>query len=142
MVSEGVDIPRLRVGVYATTARTELFFRQVVGRFIRRTPAPERQMSYLLLAADPLLKGLAARVEEERNHALNLTPSEAVEEAEAEPPERRATDDAAFSALSSSARADDAILTETMQLFATDPAPSAALQAFSAPIVTGEPSEA
>ena len=31
MVSEGVDIPRLRVGVYATAARTELFFRQVVG---------------------------------------------------------------------------------------------------------------
>jgi superfamily II DNA or RNA helicase len=28
MVSEGVDIPRLRVGVYATTARTELFFRR------------------------------------------------------------------------------------------------------------------
>ena len=42
MVSEGVDIPRLRVGVYATSARTELFFRQVVGRFIRRTPAPKR----------------------------------------------------------------------------------------------------
>ena len=41
MVSEGVDVPRLRVGVYATTARTELFFRQVVGRFIRRTPAPQ-----------------------------------------------------------------------------------------------------
>ena len=39
MVSEGVDVPRLRVGVYATTARTELFFRQVVGRFVRRTPA-------------------------------------------------------------------------------------------------------
>lgn len=38
MVSEGVDIPRLRVGVYATAARTELFFRQVVGRFIRTTP--------------------------------------------------------------------------------------------------------
>ena len=41
MVSEGVDVPRLRVGVYATTARTELFFRQVIGRFIRRTPAPQ-----------------------------------------------------------------------------------------------------
>ena len=41
MVSEGVDVPRLRVGVYATSARTELFFRQVVGRFIRRTPAPQ-----------------------------------------------------------------------------------------------------
>ncbi len=41
MVSEGVDVPRLRVGVYATSARTELFFRQVVGRFIRRTPGAE-----------------------------------------------------------------------------------------------------
>src|SRR3954467_1570858 len=40
MVSEGVDIPRLRVGVYATAARTELFFRPVVGRFIRATTPP------------------------------------------------------------------------------------------------------
>jgi superfamily II DNA or RNA helicase len=31
MVSEGVDIPRLRVGVYATAARTELFFRRWWG---------------------------------------------------------------------------------------------------------------
>ena len=70
MVSEGVDVPRLRVGVYATTARTELFFRQVVGRFVRRTPAPREQMSHLFLASDPRLKALAAQVEEERNHAL------------------------------------------------------------------------
>jgi superfamily II DNA or RNA helicase len=120
MVSEGVDIPRLRVGVYATAARTELFFRQVVGRFIRRTAAPEQQMSYLLLPADSRLKDLAARVEEERKHALDLSPS-VVEE---EPVERERAERAepAFTALSSSARADDAILTETMQLFATEPA--------------------
>ena len=37
MVSEGVDIPRLRVGVYATTTTTELFFRQAVGRLVRWT---------------------------------------------------------------------------------------------------------
>ena len=45
MVSEGVDIPRLRVGVYATTTTTELFFRQAVGRFVRWTrgvPRPAR----------------------------------------------------------------------------------------------------
>src|SRR6185295_13141471 len=72
MVSEGVDIPRLRVGVYATSARTELFFRQVVGRFIRTTPKPWRQMSYLLLPADQRLKELATRIEEERRHALEL----------------------------------------------------------------------
>ncbi|MEA2293475.1 MAG: hypothetical protein QOE86_1114, partial [Solirubrobacteraceae bacterium] len=53
MVSEGVDIPRLRVGVYATAARTELFFRQVVGRFIRRTPGRGKQMSWLFLPSDP-----------------------------------------------------------------------------------------
>ena len=70
MVSEGVDIPRLRVGVYATPARTELFFRQVVGRFIRRTPGRGEQMSYVFLPSDPRLKALAAAVEEERRHAL------------------------------------------------------------------------
>lgn len=35
MVSEGVDIPRLRVGVYATAISTRLAFRQFVGRFLR-----------------------------------------------------------------------------------------------------------
>ena len=70
MVSEGVDIPRLRVGVYATSARTELFFRQVVGRFIRRTPRPRGQMSHLFMPADPTLRRLASQVEEERSHAL------------------------------------------------------------------------
>lgn len=35
MVAEGVDIPRLAVGVYASRYTTEMFFRQVVGRFVR-----------------------------------------------------------------------------------------------------------
>ena len=38
MVSEGVDIPRLRVGVYATAAKTPMIFRQIVGRFVRTIP--------------------------------------------------------------------------------------------------------
>ena len=42
MVSEGVDIPRLRVGVYATAAKTPLVFRQIVGRFVRTLPGPRR----------------------------------------------------------------------------------------------------
>jgi superfamily II DNA or RNA helicase len=109
MVSEGVDIPRLRVGVYATAARTELFFRQVVGRFVRRTPAPSRQMSFLLLPADPQLKRLAAAIEEERRHALALDP--ALEERDA-PIERSPASDG-FVALSSSARLDDVISSTT-----------------------------
>jgi len=133
MVSEGVDIPRLRIGVYATAARTELFFRQVVGRFIRRTPAPERQMSYLLLPADTRLKALATQIEEERRHALDLSPRELGEpEGLDEPPAERAPKGEGFEALSSTgAQLDGEILSQTtLQLFATDTGPSPALAAF------------
>jgi hypothetical protein len=122
MVSEGVDVPRLRVGVYATSARTDLFFRQVVGRFIRRTPARGDQMSHLFLPSDPTLKRLAAQIEEERNHALAvLSEGEAAERAE------RTEAGEAFRALWSSARRDEEVLQTTqpgdaLQLFA-DPAP-------------------
>jgi superfamily II DNA or RNA helicase len=124
MVSEGVDIPRLRVGVYATAARTELFFRQVVGRFIRATPGPRRQMSYLLMPADSRLKALAHEIEAERRHALDLAPG-AEEEEGAElddpDPEQRKPGEG-FAALSSGdAELDEAIMSETtLQLFPTD----------------------
>ena len=53
MVSEGVDIPRLRVGVYATAAKTALVFRQIVGRFVRVIPGRPLEPSWLYLPADP-----------------------------------------------------------------------------------------
>jgi superfamily II DNA or RNA helicase len=132
MVSEGVDIPRLRVGVYATAARTELFFRQVIGRFIRRTPTPRQQMSHVFLPSDPTLKRLAVEIEEERNHALVLEPTG---DPVAERGERGEAAEA-YHALSSSARRDDQVLQttqpgEALQLFAeAAPAPSPALAAF------------
>ena len=123
MVSEGVDIPRLRVGVYATAARTELFFRQVVGRFIRATPGPRRQMSYLLMPADSRLKALAHEIEAERRHALDLAPvaeEDEVELDEPDPEQRKQGE--GFAALSSGdAELDEAIMSETtLQLFPTD----------------------
>jgi superfamily II DNA or RNA helicase len=124
MVSEGVDIPRLRVGVYATAARTELFFRQVVGRFIRATPGPRRQMSYLLMPADPRLKALAHEIELERRHALDLSPTGEEEEVAGldEPDPERGDPGGGFAALSSGgAELDEAIMSETaLQLFPTD----------------------
>ena len=141
MVSEGVDIPRLRVGVYATPARTELFFRQVVGRFVRRTPQPRRQMSYLLMPADPDLKLLAAQVEEERRHALEL--DEALEERDQ--PVERAEGGDGFTALSSNAHLEDVISSTTapgdaLLLFAdeSNPEMSTAAPVSSAP---GEPEQ-
>jgi superfamily II DNA or RNA helicase len=128
MVSEGVDIPRLRVGVYATAARTELFFRQVVGRFIRTTPGgPRRQMSYLLMPADPRLKALAREIELERRHALDLSPGGEEDEGEEidDPIPERGEPGDGFAVLSSGdAELDEAIMSETtLQLFPTeDPA--------------------
>jgi superfamily II DNA or RNA helicase len=131
MVSEGVDIPRLRVGVYATAARTELFFRQVVGRFIRTTPGgPPLQMSYLLMPADPRLKALAHEIELERRHALDLSPAGEEDEGEEfdDPAEDEGEPGGGFAVLSSGgAELDEAIMSETaLQLFPTDdPKPTA-----------------
>src|SRR5579884_569747 len=65
MVSEGVDIPRLRVGVYATAAKTPLVFRQIVGRFVRTLPGRPADPSWLYIPADPVLRDHAASVEHE-----------------------------------------------------------------------------
>jgi superfamily II DNA or RNA helicase len=70
MVSEGVDIPRLRVGVYATTVATELFFRQAVGRFVRWQSGRGTQRAYVFIPDDPRLRTHAFRIAESRRHAL------------------------------------------------------------------------
>jgi superfamily II DNA or RNA helicase len=70
MVSEGVDIPRLRVGVYATTTATELFFRQAVGRLVRWTRGVPRQRAWLFIPDDPRLRALAGQIGEQRRHSL------------------------------------------------------------------------
>jgi superfamily II DNA or RNA helicase len=71
MVSEGVDIPRLRVGVYATTVRTKMYFRQFLGRIVRRIPNLKAlQVAYCYLPADPTLTKLAEEIEEEIRHSI------------------------------------------------------------------------
>jgi superfamily II DNA or RNA helicase len=64
MVSEGVDVPRLVVAAYATVKRTDLFFRQAVGRVVRRRREdPGDLVATVFLPADPTLTGCAERVE-------------------------------------------------------------------------------
>jgi superfamily II DNA or RNA helicase len=69
MVSEGVDVPRLAVGVYATSTSTPLFFAQAVGRFVRARRRGETA-SVFLPSVGPLLD-LANTLELERDHALD-----------------------------------------------------------------------
>ncbi|MEU4697417.1 DEAD/DEAH box helicase family protein [Nonomuraea dietziae] len=75
MISEGVDIPRLAIGVYASKTQTPLFFRQVVGRFVR-TRKDEEFNARLLIPAVPELLRHALEIEEELRHQLDLAAEE------------------------------------------------------------------
>ena len=68
MVSEGVDVPRLAVGVYATSVSTALFFAQAVGRFVRARRRGET--ASVFLPSVPVLLGFAAELEAERDHVI------------------------------------------------------------------------
>ncbi|MES2092624.1 MAG: DEAD/DEAH box helicase [Actinomycetota bacterium] len=78
MVSEGVDIPRLGVGVYATSASTPLYFAQAIGRFVRTRRRGET--ASIFLPSIPSLLGLASAMELQRDHALDRDPGEGLEE--------------------------------------------------------------
>jgi len=76
MVSEGVDIPRLAVGVFATTTTTELFFRQAVGRLVRWRRGARNHRAYLFLPDDPRLRARAFQIADERRHSLRRPDSD------------------------------------------------------------------
>jgi superfamily II DNA or RNA helicase len=80
MVSEGVDIPRLRLGVYATTTATELFFRQAVGRLVRFTGLVPREAAYLFIPDDPRLRTWAQQIADQRRHSLRKRSDDAAAE--------------------------------------------------------------
>ena len=111
MVSEGVDIPRLAVGVYATSVSTALFFAQGVGRFVRARRRGET--ASVFLPSVPVLLSYAAELEAERDHVLRAPGSDGAEEdlLLAEAQRERDTPDAplgepAFTALNASAHFD------------------------------------
>ncbi|GAA2117199.1 DEAD/DEAH box helicase [Streptomyces synnematoformans] len=82
MVSEGVDVPRLAVGVYATTISTPLFFAQAVGRFVRSRRRGET--ASVFLPTIPALLGFAHEMEVERDHVLDKPKREGEEDPYAE----------------------------------------------------------
>ena len=112
MVSEGVDVPRLAVGVYATSVSTPLFFAQAVGRFVRARGG--RETASVFLPSVPALLALAADMEVERDHALDgRRLEEFLDDALLRAANRRAdevTDDpSSFEALEASAHLDRVI---------------------------------
>ena len=112
MVSEGVDIPRLAVGVYATSVSTALYFAQAVGRFVRARRRGET--ASVFLPSIPVLLGYAAELEAERDHILARRKDGDAEERDlAEAQRQRDTpdtfDEPAFRPLQASAHFDRAL---------------------------------
>jgi superfamily II DNA or RNA helicase len=112
MVSEGVDVPRLAVGVYATSASTPLFFAQAIGRYVRsRRPG---EMASIFLPSVPTLLDLASQMEAQRDHVLGKPhreshgfDDEALEDAARE--ESEPDDDNGFESLGADAELDQVI---------------------------------
>ena len=110
MVSEGVDVPRLAVGVYATSASTPLFFAQAIGRFVRsRRPG---ETASVFLPSVPTLLQLASELEAQRNHVLGEPHRESIDD-ELEAAQRRETEpseaDNGFMSLGADAELDQVI---------------------------------
>lgn len=76
-ISEGTDIPRIRVITWATNTVAELFFQQAVGRAVRVLPGIPQQDAFVYLPADPVLLSHARSVSEERTRALKKKEEEA-----------------------------------------------------------------
>jgi len=109
MVSEGVDVPRLAVGVYATSASTPLFFAQAIGRFVRsRRPG---ETASVFLPSVPALLDLASQMEAQRDHVLGKPHRES--RGDDEPLERRRSEPSeeqnTFEALGADAELDQVI---------------------------------
>lgn len=64
MISEGTDIPRLQVCCYLSRIRTELHYRQVLGRILRRIGQNDDQ-AWLFMLAEPKLKRFGKRIAED-----------------------------------------------------------------------------
>ena len=65
MISEGVDIPRLRILVYLPNSQTELSFRQAIGRVVRTNGYDDDTRAYVVMPSFEIFDQYARRVERE-----------------------------------------------------------------------------
>ena len=64
MISEGTNIPRLQVCCHLTNIKTEMHFRQILGRILRMTGS-NNQEAIMYMPAEPKLLEYAYRVKED-----------------------------------------------------------------------------
>ncbi len=127
MVSEGVDVPRLAVGVYATAISTPLFFAQAVGRFVRSRRRGE--LATVFLPTVPILLAHAGALERQRDHILGRprtddlwAPEEALLAEARRSRDTADTGDGTFQALESAAVFDHVLFDARQYGLTADPA--------------------
>jgi len=69
MISEGVDIKRLRILLYLPNAKTELAFRQAMGRVVRTMGDDDYSRAYVVMPTLEIFDEYARRVEREMSPA-------------------------------------------------------------------------
>jgi superfamily II DNA or RNA helicase len=96
MISEGVDIPQIKVVAYLSAILTVLYFIQVVGRAIRRIPIgkgeyadtiPSDTVAYVVAPAHPRLRYIARNIEKQVEDACG----EMLERSTAEPSQKESS---------------------------------------------------
>jgi superfamily II DNA or RNA helicase len=73
MVSEGVDIKRLRVLIYLPNATTELAFRQAIGRVVRTAGHDDDTRAYVVMPSLETFEAYARRVEDEMSPSVRFS---------------------------------------------------------------------
>jgi superfamily II DNA or RNA helicase len=74
MISEGVDIRRLRVLVHLPNALTELAFRQAIGRVVRTQGPDDDTRSYVIMPSSVTFEAYARRIENEMSPGKRKDP--------------------------------------------------------------------
>tara|TARA_R110000737_G_scaffold352273_1_gene397578 strand:- start:11702 stop:13135 length:1434 start_codon:yes stop_codon:yes gene_type:complete len=64
MISEGTNIPRLQICCHLTNIKTEMHFRQILGRILRMTGSMNQE-AFMYMPAEPKLLEFAYRVKED-----------------------------------------------------------------------------
>ena len=84
MISEGTNIPRLQICCHLTNIKTELHYRQILGRILRVTQ-DENQEATLFMPAEAKLVEYAYRISEDIPKLSNIVSFESIENPKLEP---------------------------------------------------------
>ena len=74
MISEGVDIKRLRVLVHLPNSLTELAFRQAIGRVVRTAGPDDDTRAYVVMPSTGIFEAFARRIEREMSPGKRKDP--------------------------------------------------------------------